>query len=142
VKLLRVLQEREIERLGATEPTPIDVRLVAATNRNLSTAVEDGKFRLDLLYRLQVVEIDLPPLRQRPEDVLPLAEHFLAKFSQENEKKLRKVSEEALVVMRQYAWPGNVRELENAMERAVVFAVPEHRELMVAHLPRQLREAA
>ena len=142
VKLLRVLQEREIERLGSTKPTPIDVRLVAATNSNLSSAVKDGKFRLDLLYRLQVVEIDLAPLRQRPEDVLPLAEHFLAKFSKENDKVLRALSDEALIVMRQYAWPGNVRELENAMERAVVFAAPDHRELMVAHLPRQLREAA
>ncbi|MCH8979861.1 MAG: sigma-54-dependent Fis family transcriptional regulator [Armatimonadetes bacterium] len=142
VKLLRVLQEREIERLGAIEPTPIDVRLVAATNRNLSSAVEDGKFRLDLLYRLQVVEIDIPPLRQRPEDVRPLAMHFLAKFSQENERDFRDVSEEALAVMRRYAWPGNVRELENAMERAVVLAEHGHRELTLAHLPRQLREAA
>ena len=142
VKLLRVLQEREIERLGSTKPTPIDVRLVAATNRNLSVAVEDGVFRLDLLYRLQVVEIDLPPLRHRPEDVFPLAEHFLAKFSEENGKKLLKASEEALVVMRQYGWPGNVREMENAMERAVVLAPPDCDQLTVSHLPRQLREAA
>lgn len=142
VKLLRVLQERQIERLGATEPTAIDVRLVAATNRSLSSAVEDGKFRLDLLYRLQVVEIDLPPLRRRLEDVLPLAKHFLAKFSEENGKEILNLSDEALAVMRQYGWPGNVREMENAMERAVVLAEPGHREVLVAHLPRQLKEAA
>ena len=100
------------------------------------------EFRLDLLYRLQVVEIDLPPLRHRPEDISPLAQHFLAKYADENGTKLRKVSEKALVKLSQYRWPGNVREMENAMERAVVLANPKECELKVADLPRQLREAA
>jgi two-component system response regulator AtoC len=142
VKLLRVLQEREIERLGSNRPLAIDVRLVTATNRNLSEAVEDGSFRLDLLYRLQVVEIHLPPLRERKEDVMPLAEHFLAKFSRENGRRLTRVSDEALSLLLGYGWPGNVRELENAMERAVVLTGREDEVLNLAHLPKSIKKAA
>jgi len=142
VKLLRVLQEREFERLGATKPTRVDVRLVAATNRDLSQAVEDGSFRLDLLYRLQVVEITVPPLRNRKEDILPLAEHFLLRSSQENGRSLRCVGKEALGAMWAYSWPGNVRELENSMERAVVLAGRDETELSVRHLPKNLQRAA
>jgi DNA-binding NtrC family response regulator len=142
VKLLRVLQEREIERLGANRPTPIDVRLVTATNRDLGEAVEDGSFRLDLMYRLKVVEIHLPPLRERKEDVMPLAEHFLAKFSHENGRVLTRVSEESLGVLLSYSWPGNVRELENAMERAVVLAGREDQLLTLDHLPKHVKSAA
>jgi DNA-binding NtrC family response regulator len=142
VKLLRVLQEREIERLGSTRPTPIDVRLVTATNRDLGEAVEDGSFRLDLLYRLQVVEILLPPLRDRKEDVMPLAEHFLARFSAENGRRLTRVSDGALTALLAYAWPGNVRELENTMERAVVLAAREDEVLAVDHLPKHIKTAA
>jgi DNA-binding NtrC family response regulator len=142
VKLLRVLQEREIERLGSVKTTPIDVRLVTATNRDLGEAVEDGSFRLDLLYRLQVVEIHLPPLRERKEDVMALAEHFLAKYSTENGRNLRRVSDTALEALLAYAWPGNVRELENTMERAVVLAGREDEVLTPDHLPRHVKEAA
>ena len=142
VKLLRVLQEREIERLGSVKTTPIDVRLVTATNRDLGEAVEDGSFRLDLLYRLQVVEIHLPPLRSRKEDVMPLAEHFLAKYAAENGRKLRRVSGTALTALLAYAWPGNVRELENTMERAVVLAGREDEVLNPDHLPQHVKDAA
>ena len=142
VKLLRVLQEREIERLGSVKTTPIDVRLVTATNRDLGEAVEDGSFRLDLLYRLQVVEVHLPPLRERKEDVMPLAEHFLAKYAAENGRNLRRVSDTALTALLAYAWPGNVRELENTMERAVVLAGREDEVLTPDHLPRHVKEAA
>lgn len=142
VKLLRVLQEREFERLGATKPTRVDVRLVTATNRDLHEAVEEGQFRLDLLYRLQVIEIHLPPLRERGEDVRILAEAFLERFSRENGRSLRFVGPEALVAIQRYAWPGNVRELENAMERAAVLASTDEEVLLPRHLPASLQRAA
>ncbi|HXH61015.1 MAG TPA: sigma-54 dependent transcriptional regulator [Fimbriimonadaceae bacterium] len=142
VKLLRVLQEREIERLGSTKSTPIDVRLVTATNRDLHEAVEDGVFRLDLLYRLQVVEIALPPLRDRIDDVLPLAQYFLGRFSAENGRRLTNVGKAALHLLQGYSWPGNVRELENTMERAVVLASKEDVELVPSHLPKHIQSAA
>lgn len=142
IKLLRVLQEREFERLGSTKPTRVDVRLVTATNRDLQEAVDDGSFRLDLLYRLQVVEIMLPPLRDRREDIVPLCEHFLAKYSAENNRKLASVGAEALALLEGYSWPGNVRELENTMERATVMAGPEEVELLPKHLPPKMRSAA
>lgn len=142
IKLLRVLQEREFERLGSTKPTRVDVRLVTATNRDLQEAVDDGTFRLDLLYRLQVVEVHLPPLRERKEDIRPLCEHFLAKYSAENGRGLATVSAEALELLHRYEWPGNVRELENTMERATVMARPEEVELLVQHLPQKMRSAA
>ena len=142
VKLLRVLQEREIERLGATRPTSIDVRMITATNADLQDAVDEGTFRLDLLYRLKVVEIHLPPLRQRLEDVEPLVAHFLAKYASENGRKLCRATEEALNVMRLYGWPGNVRELENVIERAVVLSSKVEEDLLVSHLPSQIRLAA
>lgn len=142
IKLLRVLQEREIERLGATRSTSIDVRLITATNANLQEEVDAGTFRLDLLYRLKVVEINVPPLRQRLEDVEPLVVHFLAKYAVENGRKLYRASEEALSAMRLYGWPGNVRELENVIERAVVLSRKDEEELLVSHLPSQIHLAA
>jgi DNA-binding NtrC family response regulator len=142
IKLLRVLQEREFERLGGTKPTRVDVRLVTATNRDLQAAVDEGQFRLDLLYRLQVVEISLPPLRARAEDIRPLAEHFLARYSEENGRSLTKVGEDALKILQNYGWPGNVRELENTMERAAVMAKAEDELLEPRHLPLRLRPAA
>lgn len=142
IKLLRVLQEREFERLGSTKPTRVDVRLVTATNRDLQTAVDEGSFRLDLLYRLQVVEIMLPPLRERREDILPLCEHFLAKYSAENNRALATVGAEALALLQDYHWPGNVRELENTMERATVMAGADEGELLPKHLPPKMRSAA
>ncbi|MGV3616377.1 MAG: sigma-54-dependent transcriptional regulator [Fimbriimonas sp.] len=122
VKLLRVIQERTIERLGSTKPTKIDVRLVTATHRDLRQAVDAGTFRLDLLYRLQVVELVIPPLRERPEDILAMARHFLAKFAVENGAEALEISDEAAERLLAYRWPGNVRELENVMERATVLA--------------------
>jgi len=142
VKLLRVLQEREFERLGSNKPTRVDVRLVTATNRPLQEAVDQGTFRLDLLYRLQVVEIDIPPLRQRLEDIEPLANLFLKKFSKENDRALLRVGDSVRDLLRAYAWPGNVRELENVMERAVVLSSPNDEELPPRLLPANLRRAA
>ncbi|MCS7191318.1 MAG: sigma-54 dependent transcriptional regulator [Fimbriimonadales bacterium] len=141
VKLLRVLQEREIERLGSNTPIPIDVRLVAATNRDLEAAVEAGTFRSDLFYRLQVVHIHLPPLRERREDIPLLANHFLRKFAEENKRNLRDISPEAMRILQSACWRGNVRELENVIESAVVLAPPDATTLLPEHLPPTLRTA-
>ena len=142
VKLLRVLQEREFERLGATKPTKADVRLITATNRDLQEAVDEGIFRLDLMYRLQVVEIHLPPLRERQEDIPALCEHFLKRASDDNGRSLVHLSDEAKAILTSYRWPGNVRELENTMERAVVLSRNEETHLLPTHLPPKLRSAA
>jgi DNA-binding NtrC family response regulator len=121
-RLLRALQEREIERLGGGRPVPIDVRVVAATNVNLRQAVRDRVFREDLYYRLHVVPIQVPPLRQRREDIPRLVEHFVRKFARESRREVRGVSAGALDALTRYDWPGNVRELENVIQRAVVLA--------------------
>lgn len=142
VKLLRVLQEREFERLGATRPTKVDVRLVTATNRDLQRSVDEGTFRLDLLYRLQVVEIALPPLRDRREDLMPLARHFLALANAEHGRELTEVAPEAEALLLAHHWPGNVRELENAMARAAVLAERGETVLRASHLPPALQRAA
>ncbi len=120
VKLLRVLQEGELERLGGTQTIKVDVRVVAATNKDLATEVKEGRFREDLYYRLNVVEVRIPSLASRREDIPLLAEHFLRRFAAKNAKNLRGFSDEALSSMENYAWPGNIRELEHAVERAVV----------------------
>jgi DNA-binding NtrC family response regulator len=122
VKLLRFLQERELERVGGDETIRVDVRVVAASNRDLRVLVEDGRFREDLYYRLNVVRIEVPPLRARPSDILLLAEHFLARFAEENEADVQGFSEAAMQLMLDYPWPGNVRELMNIVEQAVVLA--------------------
>jgi DNA-binding NtrC family response regulator len=120
VKLLRFLQEREFERVGGNETLRVDVRIVAATNRDLFPMVEAGTFREDLYYRLNVIRLDVPPLRARRSDVPILANHFLRKFARENERELNDFSDDAMRALLSYPWPGNVRELENAIERAVV----------------------
>jgi two-component system, NtrC family, response regulator len=120
VKLLRVLQEMEFERVGGTRTIKVDVRVVAASNRDLKEEVENGRFREDLFYRLNVVHLHLPPMRQRQEDIPLLATHFISKYVQENLRDKTRITPEALKVLVQYAWPGNVRELENVMERAVI----------------------
>lgn len=120
VKLLRVLQEREIERVGGTKAIPIDVRIIAATNANMRKRVEQNEFREDLFYRLNVIHIDLPPLRGRQDDVLILAEYFLRFFSKKFNRLIQGFTEPAKQAFREYAWPGNVRELKNVIERAVV----------------------
>jgi DNA-binding NtrC family response regulator len=142
IKLLRVLQERQFERLGSTSPVQVDARLIAATNRDLQSAVDDGSFRLDLLYRLQVVEIALPPLRDRQEDIEPLCVHFLNKHAPENGRSMSEVSMAALSRMCSYNWPGNVRELENVVERAVVLSPHDETVLQESCLPPKMRSAA
>ena len=122
VKLLRVLQEHQFERVGGTESINIDVRIIAATNHNLANKIKDGSFREDLFYRLNIVSIHIPPLRERKEDILPLIDFFLHKYSQENGKSDIEISKEAIDVLMKYNYPGNVRELENIIERAVVLA--------------------
>ena len=123
VRLLRVIQEREFTPLGDTAPRRVDVRIVAATNIDLKDAVRQGTFREDLYYRLSVVPIELPPLRDRREDILPLAQHFIHKYNEENGRTVsEQIAPEVLALLESYSWPGNVRELENAIERAVVIA--------------------
>jgi two-component system response regulator AtoC len=122
VHLLRVLEEKEFTRVGGNEPIKVDVRVVSATNKDLRKAIERQEFREDLYYRLNVVNIELPPLRERKEDVPLLAEHFLHKFAAENQKEITGFSPEAIELVLDYDWPGNVRELENAIERAVILA--------------------
>ena len=136
VKLLRVLQERTIERLGSTQSLKIDVRIIAATNRNLEDAVRDQTFREDLFYRLNVFPVVVPPLRERLEDVLPLVWNFIDEFSSEYGKVITSISSESQRELQRYAWPGNVRQLRNVVERAVIVAagpqlvieLPQHRE--------------
>ncbi len=120
VKLLRVLQEHQFERVGGTERIDVDVRIIAATNQNLEKKIKDGAFREDLFYRLNVVSINVPSLRERKDDILPLIENFLEKYSNENNKKGLEFSKEAIDLLMKYNYPGNVRELENIVERAVV----------------------
>jgi DNA-binding NtrC family response regulator len=121
-KILRVLQEHEFERLGGTRTIRVDVRLIAATNRDLSAMVASGHFREDLYYRLNVVSIETPPLRERKDDILPLAMYFIRRFSSELKKRLDGVDNEAQKLLVRYNWPGNIRELENAIERAALLA--------------------
>jgi two-component system response regulator HydG len=137
VKLLRVLQEGEIERLGGTQTVKVDVRLVAATNKDLSKEVAEGRFREDLYYRLNVVEVRIPALASRREDIPLLADHFLRRFAAKNAKGVRGFSPEALTQLENYAWPGNIRELEHAVERAVVLCRSEV--IDVSDLPEQVR---
>src|SRR6476646_2226625 len=136
VKLLRFLQEREFERVGGNETITVDVRVIAATNRELRQMVADGKFREDLYYRLNVIAIEMPALRARPSDVPLLAGHFLRKFAAENGKRMDGFTDEALERLAAYHWPGNVRELENGVERAVVLAQTDH--VTAADLPPNL----
>src|SRR6185295_6900451 len=122
-KLLRVLQEREFEPLGAERIQRVDVRVIAATNRDLKQLVADGKFQDDLFYRLNVIPIEIPPLRERREDIPPLVEHFIKKHAQRTGRRIDRVDDGVLAGLQQYDWPGNVRELENTIERAVVLSV-------------------
>jgi DNA-binding NtrC family response regulator len=136
-KLLRVLQEREIERVGGDAPIRVDVRFIAATNRDLEGDVSAGRFREDLYYRLAVVPIELPALRERDEDVRLLAEHYLERAAAEHGRRARRIDADALRILRAYHWPGNVRQLRNAMERAVLLA--EGAVIRPCHLPAEVR---
>jgi Nif-specific regulatory protein len=124
-KLLRVLQEREFDRVGGTRPVKVDIRVIAATNKNLQEAIRNGTFRQDLYYRLNVVSLTMPPLRDRREDIPLLASHFVDKFSNKSKKQVLGISAQASASLMNYDWPGNVRELENAIERAVVLGSDE-----------------
>jgi DNA-binding NtrC family response regulator len=138
VKLLRVLQEREFERVGGTKSIKVDVRLLAATNKDLEKAVKDGEFREDLYYRLQVIQVVVPPLRDRKEDIPALAEHMLVKFNKENGKSIKSIAKDAIDKLSKYNYPGNVRELENAIEHAVVMADMDATELTSDLLPKTM----
>ena len=139
--LLRVLQEREIVRVGGNQPIKVDFRCVAATNKDLEQLIEEGKFRPDLFYRLNVFRIEIPPLRERKEDIPLLVDHFVHKFSQAMNKRITRVSPAAMYQLQQYPWPGNVRELENAVERAMVVSQePELREQDFILKPRTANE--
>jgi len=140
VKLLRVLQEGQFERLGSTKTIQVDVRLIAATNRNLEEAIKTGNFREDLYYRLNVISLTLPPLRERTDDIPLLAHHFLRTFGRKNEKKIEHISPVAMHLLTNYRWHGNVRELENVIERAVVLTTAA--EIGVDDLPAHLNAGA
>ncbi|MGI8897094.1 MAG: sigma 54-interacting transcriptional regulator [Pyrinomonadaceae bacterium] len=139
VKLLRVLQEREFERVGGTRTIKVDIRLLAATNKDLEQAIAAGTFRQDLFYRLNVVELAMPPLRQRPEDIPLLANYFASKHGEKCNRKILGVSPEAQARLISYEWPGNVRELENAIERAVVLGATDH--ILPEDLPEAILES-
>ncbi|NOR53602.1 MAG: response regulator [Candidatus Aminicenantes bacterium] len=136
IHLLRAIEEKKITRVGGNEEIDVDVRVLAATNRNLKTMVKQGKFREDLYYRLNVVTIDLPTLKDRKEDILPLAEHFLKKYAVENNKSIKNLSPEVVEFMLNYSWPGNVRELENMVERGVILS--KNKAINLAEIPRDI----
>jgi DNA-binding NtrC family response regulator len=136
VHLLRALEEKKITRIGSNEEIQVDVRIITATNRNLRTLIQQEKFREDLYYRLNVVTIDLPPLRSRREDILPLAEHFLKKYAKQNNSPVKNFSPEVVEFMLNYDWPGNVRELENMIERGVVLS--KDKIITLAEFPQEL----
>jgi transcriptional regulator with PAS, ATPase and Fis domain len=137
-KLLRVLQEKEVQPLGGMTPVPIDVRIVTATHRDLMSLVESDRFREDLMYRINVIEVHVPPLRERPDDLLPLVHHFLDKHGRLLGKCGSTVSKDAMAALRRHRWPGNVRELENVIERALVLGDSDVVDL--GDLPKRLRD--
>jgi len=138
VKLLRVLQERKFERVGGGEPIEVDIRVLAATNKNLQEAVAAGDFREDLYYRLNVVQIEMPPLRERREDIPLLAAHYLERYSAENNKPFKGFSPDAMDYLTSYEWPGNVRQLQNVVERCVVLASGDM--VGVEDLPAEIKD--
>jgi DNA-binding NtrC family response regulator len=122
VALLRVLQEREFERVGGTRPIQVDVRVIAATHRDLKTAIADGRFREDLFYRLNVFPVETPPLRERKDDILMLVEYFVQRYAKKAGKSIRTIEKRTLERLRAYDWPGNIRELQNVIERSVILS--------------------
>jgi DNA-binding NtrC family response regulator len=140
VKLLRALQEKEVTRVGGNKPVPVDVRVVAATNRDLEAMVKDGTFREDLYYRINVIPIHIPPLRERRDDIPPLVDHFVAKHAAAQGRKIKGLSGEARKLIMEYGWPGNVRQLESAVERAILLAETDRIE--IEDLPFEIRQSS
>ena len=138
VKLLRAIQEQQFERVGGIKTISVDARLIAATNRDLKERIANGDFREDLYYRLNVVHIQLPPLRDRPSDIPLLIEHFVQRFNQKLDRSVTGFNDDALARVIRYGWPGNIRELENVVERCMIFA--KDGQVGSAHLPPELRE--
>ena len=138
VKLLRVLQDRKYRRVGGTDESSSNIRVIAATNRDLTKLVGEGKFREDLFYRLNVIPVKMPALRDRADDIPLIAEHFLAKYTREMNKHIESFAPDAMAALGAYSWPGNVRELENTVERAV--ALESERRIELAALPEHVRE--
>jgi DNA-binding NtrC family response regulator len=138
VKLLRALQESEFERVGGIRTTRVDVRLIAATNRDLQQEIQAGRFRPDLYYRLAVVPIDLPSLRERSSDIPTLVQHFIEKYNKRLNRRVEGISDDAMAVLQGYSWPGNIRELENLMERTILFT--EGPTILLKDLPETLRQ--
>ena len=139
-KVLRVLQEGEVERLGSARTIKVDVRVIAATNKNLEEEIEKGHFREDLYFRLAVIPIDVPPLRARPEDIAPLVRHYMEYFSRENNVRPKRITQAALDVLQRHRWKGNVRELRNAVERMLIMTGAET--IDAADLPESVRSPA
>lgn len=137
-KLLRVIQDREVERIGGTQPIKVDVRIIAATNRNLQQLVKEGKFRLDLFYRINVISLELPPLRERSEDLEPLANHLIAKLNRALGTLIKGISPQAMEILKSYSWPGNVRELGNVLERILNFCTDDY--IDREHFPAELMQ--
>ena len=137
VALLRVLQEREFERVGGTQPIRIDVRVIAATNRDLGAAVANGSFRQDLFYRLNVFPIEVPPLRERQDDILMLVEYFVHRYATRAGKTIRSIDKKTLDLLQAYDWPGNIRELQNVIERSVILSSSEVFAVDESWLPKQ-----
>ncbi|OLN25857.1 sigma-54 interaction domain-containing protein [Desulfosporosinus metallidurans] len=135
-KLLRVIQDREVERIGGTQPIRVDVRIIAASNRDLQQLVKENKFRLDLFYRINVISLELPPLRERSDDTEPLANQLIAKLNRDLRKQIKGISPQAMEVLKSYNWPGNVRELGNILERIINFCTDDY--INLEHLPAQL----
>ncbi|MGH9144389.1 MAG: sigma-54 interaction domain-containing protein, partial [Thermoanaerobaculia bacterium] len=143
VALLRILQEREFERVGGTQPIPIDVRVIAATNRDLGAAAANGTFRQDLFYRLNVFPIEVPPLRERQDDILVLVEYFVQRYASRAGKTIRSIDKKTLELLQAYEWPGNIRELQNVIERSVILSSNEVFAVDESWLPKQsLRTSA
>ena len=139
-KLLRVIEEREVRPLGDTNSYPVDARVISTSNRDVKSLIQEGRFREDLFYRLKVIDIELPPLRERREDIPLLVQHFLNKFGQDSKKNVSGISEDALRGLLNYSWPGNVRELENVIQRAITLS--QHEEILPEDLPTPLVEVA
>ena len=135
-KLLRVIEEREVRPLGDTNSYPIDVRIISTSNRDIASLIQQGRFREDLYYRLKVIDIEMPPLRERKEDIPILVQHFIHKFSKELKKAVSSVSEDALKILLNYSWPGNIRELENIIQRAITLS--QHEVILPEDLPASI----